>query len=159
MIRWKQAEKVIEEVAATYAKRNVMHLEKCDLSGRIIQTGKKPIFVRVKHKLPDFIGAWTKQHGRCVCIEVKSTIRPVLRVCEKSGLKISQIDALQWWYEAGAAVLVLWECGGRWRSLNMRQIKGRKGATIKRADSDAVNAGNGVLLDFERNLYGASLMP
>lgn len=71
----------------------------------------------------DFIGTWTERDGRAIHLEVKTTAEPRLPVGNKAGVDAEQLANLRRWYDAGAAVGVLWLHGEEVRFVTLTAIQ------------------------------------
>jgi len=101
----KAFEKLIEAIAVQYASKKLLRLRKVDPPVRYAGGRMIPM----ENPFTDYVGVWTERDGRAVFIEAKSTRDPVLPL---SHLTDKQVAAMHAWRVAGAAVLLLWECGG-----------------------------------------------
>lgn len=70
----------------------------------------------------DFTGAWTERGGRAIHLEAKSTQNPRLPVCRDDGITTEQVEALERWWSAGAAVGLLWHHLGSVRFVTLGMI-------------------------------------
>lgn len=147
-------EEQMSKTCAAYFHARVMRLEKCEPPARILYKpgGRDVIFL--ENPFLDFVGTWTERSGRAVLIEAKSTSEPRLSLGGK--LTDKQIEWLERWHLAGAAVGVVWEFVGQGaRFLPVGQIvetfKMRK--HVKWEEAEPIAQGRGfVLHDFAHNL-------
>lgn len=108
----------VKRVLEHYRQRNILRMEKVGPPARIMGGGLRRNVIFMENPFMDFVGTWTERGGRMLAIEAKSTQDGKLVMAEAGNLKDKQIEWLQRWHAAGAAVGILWE----WRGTGWRFI-------------------------------------
>ncbi len=110
----------VQLVCEAYAAQGRASLAKVAPPVLVLRGGAKVI--PLPNPFVDFTGAWTERGGRALHIEAKSTTDPRLPIYNETGIKPHQIENLERWRKAGAAVGVLWEYGTEVRMVSLSLI-------------------------------------
>lgn len=89
---------------------------------RVFGTPGRQRVVMLDNPFVDFVGSWLERGGRSIHIEAKVTGKPILGFNNDTGIKVKQLENLQRWEKAGAAVGVLWCHRGEAKLLTLNQI-------------------------------------
>ncbi len=142
----------LARVCEVYKLKGILELEKVEPPVRVVGTGFKRKVIFMPNPFLDYVGAWRSRGGRALFLEAKSTREPKLPF-GAGGLTDKQIDALERWHSAGAAVGLLWEHLGHVRFVPLMAIQAQRDSStrhLKWGNATPVPAGMGFLFwDFE----------
>lgn len=80
----------------------------------------------------DFVGSWIERGGQSIHIEAKSNSKTALPIsADKDGVSVEQIESLEKWQAANAAVGILWEHKGEVRFVTLAMMEDAKAENIK----------------------------
>lgn len=116
-------EEHVQIVAAAYEVQGRAALSKQSAPVLVLMGGRKVI--PLKNPYLDFSGTWIERGGRALHIEAKASKVPRLPIyveTKGAGLTTEQIESLERWRTAKAAVLVLWEHDGEVRGVTLSHI-------------------------------------
>lgn len=138
----------IRAVCDTYLARGLAYLEKVDPP--TVKTKFRTIYK--DNPFLDFVGSWMEQHGRSIHIEAKSNSKTSLPIsADRDGVSVEQIESLEKWEAAGAAVGILWDHKGEVRFVTLAQMAAAKADELKSvpwARAYRIPAGHGIDFDF-----------
>lgn len=108
-------EEILHTQHDAYAARGVASLEKVTQPIKVFGPPGRQKVIHLANPFLDFVGVWKERDGRAIFLEAKVTSQPRLALADDDGLKTHQLNALQRWHDAGAAVGLLWHHRGRTR--------------------------------------------
>ena len=115
-------QKLLEAVFEGYEKRGMARLRKVEMPVKVFGPPQKRKVVFLENPWLDYAGTWTELGGRMLIIEAKSTEGQRLEIGE-GGITSKQMDNLQAWHRAGAAVAIVWHCRGDVRVITAATIR------------------------------------
>lgn len=116
-------EQILETQHAAYAVRGLATLHKTSQPVKVFGGRGAPLrVIHLVNPFLDFVGCWKEQGGRSMHIEAKMTSQPRLPIWNDTGLKPQQIENLQAWHDAGAAVGTLWHHAGQTKFVTLAAI-------------------------------------
>lgn len=145
-------ERIVDGILTQYAARGWMRVKKVEQPIRVF----KNRVAHLENPFLDYIGAWTERGGMTICIEVKSTLKTRLPL-GAGGLTARQQEEMHKWALAGAAVILLWECGGAVGMWTMASIEfeAQRRHNLDFEDRIIVPAGTGfIIYDFRSVMLG-----
>lgn len=105
-------ERELAMVCDHYRRAGEADIEKIDPPTKTITYGGRARTILLANPWLDFSGTWTRQGGRAIHLEVKSTQEPRLAILAEgqsgSGITHRQLQNARRWKLAGAAVAFLW---------------------------------------------------
>jgi penicillin-binding protein-related factor A (putative recombinase) len=138
----------MEFTFAAYARARVATARKVSPPARIVGSFSARKVIFMPNPFLDFAGAWTKHAGRALFLEAKSTGNGRLPFQRDAGIKVSQLEALLQWADAGAAVGVIWHRTDIRKTamltlFELCRAKGQDAASVPWEDARPVPQGRG----------------
>lgn len=140
-------EALLDKIHAAYEGRGIASLSKAEPPVKIIGGGLARKIIPMRNPFVDYIGAWHTEGGRALFIEAKSTAEPRLPVGGDDGLKLQQVESLNRWHRAGAAVGVLWLHAADVRLVSLDIINAQRSRkSITWDEADVIPPGPGFII-------------